>query len=221
MKPIGFRTVNRSVSLRKLPRTVELVTGTPVTTGPDPARDRLLEAAHALLYQDGVGVGVEALCRAAKVSKRSMYQFFDGKDDLIAASLDRAAPSYLNALIPTIEEGGSPRVRILHVFEYLEQSSCVAEFRGCPFVATAVELKSPDHPASEVARRSENALTAFFEQEARRAGAADPALLAEQLTVVFDGASSHAVVQARPLDGLAVATASALLDQAGLTQSTP
>ncbi len=194
------------------------MTGTPATTGPDPTRDRLLEAAHALLYQDGVGVGVEALCRAAKVSKRSMYQLFDGKDELIAASLDRAAPSYLNALIPGIEEGGTPRERILHVFEYLEQSSCVAEFRGCPFVATAVELKSPAHPASEVARRSESALTAFFEQEARRGGAAEPALVAEQLTVVFDGASSHAVVQARPLNGLAVATAGALLDQAGLTK---
>ena len=198
-----------------------LVTGSPATTGPDPARDRLLEAAHALLYRDGVGVGVEALCRAAKVSKRSMYQLFDSKDELVAASLDRAAPSYLNALIPGIQEGGTSRERILHVFEYLEQSSCVAEFRGCPFVAAAVELKSPDHPASEVARRSENVLTAFFEQEARRGGAPNPSQLAEQLTVVFDGASSHAVVQARPLNGLAVATAAALLDQAGVTQPRP
>ena len=197
------------------------MTGVPPTANPDPTRDRLLDAAHALLYRDGVGVGVEALCRAAKVSKRSMYQLFDSKDDLVAASLDRAAPSYLNALTPTAAAGGSPRERILHVFKYLEESSCVAEFRGCPFVATAVELKSPDHPASVVARRSENTLTSFFHEEAQRGGAPDPALLAEQLTVVFDGASSHAVVQARPLGGLAVATAAALLDQAGLTQPTP
>lgn len=180
------------------------------------SRDRLLDAAHVLLYEDGVGVGVEALCRAAKVSKRSMYQLFKSKDELIAASLHRAAPTYLSALMGTEDDGRSPRERILHVFEYLEQSSCVAEFRGCPFVATAIELKSPSHPASEVARRSEGALTEFFEAQARRGGAPDPQLLAEQLTVVFDGASSHAVVQARPLNGVALATASALLDQAGL-----
>ncbi|MFZ2502613.1 MAG: TetR/AcrR family transcriptional regulator [Nocardioides sp.] len=186
-----------------------------------PSRDRLLEAAHDLLYRDGVGVGVEALCRAAKVSKRSMYQLFDSKEELIAASLDRAAPSYLSALMGADDQGPSPRERILHVFEYLEQSSCVADFRGCPFVATAVELKSPNHPASEVARRSEGALTDFFETQARRGGAPNPRLLAEQLTVVFDGASSHAVVQARPLNGVAVATATALLDQAGLSQVGP
>jgi AcrR family transcriptional regulator len=191
-----------------------------MTASPAPgqaqSRDRLLDAAHDLLYQEGVGVGVEALCRAAKVSKRSMYQLFDGKDELIAASLDRAAPSYLGALIGVEDEGRSPRDRILHVFEYLEESSCVEEFRGCPFVATAIELKSPSHPASEVARRSEAALTEFFEAQARRGGAPNPQLLAEQLTVVFDGASSHAVVQARPLNGVAIATASALLDHAGL-----
>ncbi|MDX3528556.1 TetR/AcrR family transcriptional regulator, partial [Streptomyces sp. ID05-39B] len=34
-------------------------------------RERLLEAAATLTYRDGVGIGVEALCRAAGVSKRS------------------------------------------------------------------------------------------------------------------------------------------------------
>ena len=37
-------------------------------------RDRLLDAAAELFYRDGVSLGVEALCRTAGVSKRSMYQ---------------------------------------------------------------------------------------------------------------------------------------------------
>ncbi|MEU7860838.1 hypothetical protein [Nonomuraea sp. NPDC049141] len=41
-------------------------------------------------------------------------------------------------------------------------------------------------------------------------------MLARQLTVVFDGSSARAVVQAQGLDGLAVATAGALLDGAGI-----
>ena len=50
-------------------------------------RQRLLEAAATLTYRDGVNIGVEALCKAAGVSKRSMYQLFESKDELLAASL--------------------------------------------------------------------------------------------------------------------------------------
>ena len=64
-------------------------------------RDRLLDAAGELFDRQGVGAGVDALCRAAGVSKRSMYQLFAGKDELSAG----------------------------------------ADHRGCPLVATAVELK--------------------------------------------------------------------------------
>ena len=178
-----------------------------------PPRERLLDAAAALFYREGVNVGVEALCRAAGVSKRSMYQLFTSKDDVLAASLERAAPSYQNLTIPTPDDR-PPRARILHVFERLESLSGSPAYQGCPFVATAVELKDPEHPASVVARRFKDALTHFFRAEARRAGARDPELLARQLTVVFDGSSARAVLQAEPLDGLAVATATALLDSA-------
>ena len=178
-------------------------------------RTRLLDAAAELFYREGVGVGVEALCRAAGVSKRSMYQLFGSKDELVAASLERIAPEYAAALLPAAD-GRAPRARILHVFERLEDLESVQGFRGCPFVAAAVQVKSPDHPASLVARRQKDALCSFFQHEAERGGAPDPAQLARQLTLVFDGASARSVVQAQGLDGLAVATAAALLDGAGV-----
>jgi AcrR family transcriptional regulator len=179
-------------------------------------RDRLLDAAADLFYREGVGVGVEALRRTAGVSKRTMYQLFASKDEIVAASLDRAAPRYRAALIPLDEDHRPPRARILHVFERLEDLAASPDFHGCPFVATATELKSPEHPGSLVARKHKDALTSFFRREAEHGGAADPTLLAHQLTIVYDGASARAVVQAGALHGLAVATASALLDQAGL-----
>ncbi|MFJ1708901.1 TetR/AcrR family transcriptional regulator [Kitasatospora sp. NPDC088346] len=180
------------------------------------ARERLLDAAAGLFYRDGVGIGVDALCRAAGVSKRTMYQLFDSKDEVLAASLERRSPAYLALTLPGEDDPGPPRARVLHVFERLEALTAAPEYRGCPFVATAVELKDPGHPASVVARRSKDALTAFFQREAARGGAVEPETLARQLTIVFDGAGSRAVVQGRPLDGLAVATANALLDAAGV-----
>jgi AcrR family transcriptional regulator len=185
---------------------------------PSPTRDRLLDAAAQLFYRDGVHVGVEALCRTAGVSKRSMYQLFGSKDEVIAASLERAAPGLHAAMLPPEGGGGSPRERMLHVFRSLEQFADDEDYRGCPFVAAAVELKAPEHPASVVARTYKDALTAFFRAEAERGGAADPDLLARQLTVVFDGSSARAVVQGRGIDGLAVATAVALMDAADLSR---
>ncbi|MFI6366310.1 hypothetical protein ACIBG0_26555 [Nocardia sp. NPDC050630] len=91
----------------------------------------------------------------------------------------------------------------------------------CPYVAAAVQLKSLQHPASRVARRQKDGLTSFFQHEAEPGGAPHPGLLARQLTLIFDGASARSVVRAHALDGLAVATATTLLDVAGVDNSLP
>ncbi|MBL7492913.1 TetR/AcrR family transcriptional regulator [Frankia sp. AgB1.9] len=188
-------------------------------TAPDSRSDpaaRLVAAAGPLFYREGVATGVDALCRAAGVSKRTMYQLFASKDEVIAAGLDQWADWIRATMWPPDDDGAGPRDRVLAVFAALEAASGDPEFRGCPFVAAAVEVKDPDHPAAVVARRHKEALTGFFATEARRGGAADPDGLAAALTIVYDGSSARAVVLARPLDGLAVATATTLLDAAGL-----
>ncbi|WP_460072448.1 TetR/AcrR family transcriptional regulator [Streptomyces sp. YKOK-I1] len=180
------------------------------------SRERLLDAAAALAYTEGVGIGVEALCRTAGVSKRSMYQLFESKDALLAASLERRAAAYAARLLPEGEgEGaGTPRERILHVFAELTAQSEAPEFRGCPYLAVQMELKDPEHPASRVARRIKQGLTDFFRTEAVRGGARDPELLARQLILLFDGASARAGVEADTLSDLITPTVVTLLDAA-------
>ncbi|KAA1397789.1 TetR/AcrR family transcriptional regulator [Aeromicrobium ginsengisoli] len=185
-----------------------------------PTQTRLLDAAAELFYTDGVNVGVDALCRAAGVSKRSMYQFFDSKDDLLAASLARGVPGYLATLFPRPGSALTPRERVLYVFERLEQVIADPSFRGCPYVSAAMEVKSPEHPARLVARGFHNTLTEYFRAAVTAGSATDPHLLAKQLTIVHDGASARAVVQSEATPGLALATATALLDQAHIGAST-
>ncbi|MGX1368586.1 AcrR family transcriptional regulator [Streptomyces canus] len=69
------------------------------------SRDRLLEAVATLTYRDGVNIGVDALCKAAGVSKRSMYQLFESKDELLATSLKEQAASYVTTLLPAADDG--------------------------------------------------------------------------------------------------------------------
>jgi AcrR family transcriptional regulator len=180
------------------------------------SRERLLDAAATLTYSEGVGIGVEALCRAAGVSKRSMYQLFESKDELLAASLERRAAGFAAMLLPEGEAEGSPRERILHVFEQLESQSSAPEFWGCPYLAVQIELKNPEHAASRVALKVKQGLTEFFRAEAVRGGARDPELLARQMTLLFDGASARAGAKAETLSGLITPTVATLLDAAGL-----
>ncbi|MEV1247964.1 TetR/AcrR family transcriptional regulator [Nonomuraea sp. NPDC049750] len=180
------------------------------------SRERLLEAAATLTYRDGVGIGVEALCKAAGVSKRSMYQLFESKDELLAASLEQGSSAFVAKLLPAAGDGRSPRERILHVFEQVEAQAGAPEFRGCRYLAVQIELKDQSHPASRVAHRVKANLMAFFRAEAEQGGASDPDLLARQLSVVFDGASARAGIGADNLTGLIAPTVATLLDAAGM-----
>jgi AcrR family transcriptional regulator len=179
-------------------------------------RERLLEAAATLTYRDGVGIGVEALCKAAGVSKRSMYQLFESKDELLAASLKERASAFVAGLLPAADDGRPPRERILHVFERVELQAGAPEFRGCRYLAVQIELKDQTHPASRVAHQIKANLTAFFRSEAEQGGASDPDLLARQLILVFDGASARAGIQADNLTGLIAPTVATLLDAADM-----
>ncbi|WP_075738770.1 TetR/AcrR family transcriptional regulator [Streptomyces acidiscabies] len=179
-------------------------------------RNRLLAAAADLSYREGVSIGVEALCKAAGVSKRSMYQLFASKDELLAASLEARSTEYATYLLPSEGAAGTPRDRILHVFTQVEASAGRPEYMGCPYLAVQVELKSQEHPASKVGHRVKENLREFFRAEAERGGAEDPELLSRQLVLVFDGASARAGIGADDLKGLLNPTISALLNAAGM-----
>lgn len=186
------------------------------TTDKASTKERLLDAAAELFYRDGVSIGVEALCRTAGVSKRSMYQLFASKDEVLAASLERRAPGYAAQLTPCEEDALTPRERILYVFGQAEKLSAAPDYQGCPFLAALVELKDPEHPASVVARLAKERLQEGFRAQAELGGARDPRLLARQLMLVFDGASARAGARIETLDGLTTATVATLLDAAGV-----
>jgi AcrR family transcriptional regulator len=186
-------------------------------------RERLLRAAAELFYAEGVGaVGVEKLCQAAGVSKRSMYQLFETKDELVAEALRVLGPQTARHYFPPADTGATPRERILRVFARLEEDSAGGGFHGCPFVNTSVELRDPTHQASVVALDYKKDLERYFLSTAQQLNVPDAAGLAAQLTVLFDGCAVRAVMRGEPLDGLAVRTANQLLDTAAspVTQST-
>ena len=177
------------------------------------ARDRLVAAADRLFYAEGIhAVGVDRLCAEAEVSKRSLYQHFTGKDDVVTVMLEAKAAETLAHLAPS---DTPPRDRILSIFEQLDEVAATPEFHGCPFVSAATELKDRDHPAIHVARSEKIALTRYFADALGEAGVRNADALALQLTLLFDGASAYGVVHggSTPATRQAVTT---LLTAAGM-----
>jgi AcrR family transcriptional regulator len=169
------------------------------------AKERILDASRQLFRDQGInGTGLDQLCATARVSKRTFYQHFAGKDELIAEHLRRFDPDVLPELFERTDL--TPREKLLAVFD----------LHGplCPYIAAAVEIHDPTHPARVHARDYKRAFAARLTAAARDAGAGDPDQLGEQLALLLDGVSARNRVLNAETFATAAAIAALLVDAA-------
>lgn len=187
---------------------IRLASGRMCATGALGPRERLLASAQRLSAVEGVGVGVDAILKDAGVARRSLYQHFGGKDDLIAASLrDSARIDEERYRVALASGRNDPRKRVLAVFDELDRTTSAPGFRGCKYASAELGLADPSHPAHEVTRAYTEHLHALFEEELARLGHHDPSGAADQILVLIDGVlvlgvlrpGSHPARAVRPL----------------------
>ena len=147
---------------------------------------------------------MDQLCTVAGVSKRTLYQHFPGKDDLIAEYLRRFDPDILPEVFDRTDL--SPRERLLAVFDIHSPL--------CPFIDATVEIPDPGHPARLLAHDYKKAFAARLTDSARDAGATDPERLGEQLALLLDGASARSRVLNTETLATAASIATVLVDNA-------
>jgi AcrR family transcriptional regulator len=151
------------------------------------AREKLLDAASALFYEDGIAAtGVDDVVRAAGVSKPTLYAHFGSKAELVAAVLERrhqARAAELERL-----EGGP-----LAVFDWLADFYARDGARGCAFVNAAAEL-AQGGPGRDAAAREKAWLRGELARRARAEGVKDPEKLASRLGLLIDGVAARVVV---------------------------
>ena len=196
--PVGTRwgMLRRMTELEKGPRGLRRGRG---------ARERILSASRQLFRDQGInGTGIDQLCAVAGVSKRTLYQHFAGKDELIAEHLRRFDPDVLPEVFDRADL--APRERLLAVFDIHSPL--------CPFIAAAVEIQDPGHPARALARDYKRAFAGRLTEAAREAGATDPEQLGEQLALLLDGASARGRVLNTEAFATAAAIATVLIDNA-------
>jgi AcrR family transcriptional regulator len=159
-----------------------------------PTRERIISAANALFYNDGIrGVSVDAVAEKAGVTKRTLYYHFRSKDDLVAAYLaGRDQPNL--ALFRSwfsVADGGLPD-KVEAIFRHLARSARHPKWKGCGFLRTSAELANmPGHPAMKIGAAHKKKFEAWLRATFEAEGIAE-LRLARQILLLLDG--SFAVV---------------------------
>src|SRR3954454_18081216 len=161
---------------------------------------RIASLAAREFHEHGItSTGVDALSRAAGISKRTLYERFGSKDGLIVAAYESLdLPVFQMLTGPAEASSDDPREQLDGLFVQLAVMVQLPQFRGCPFVNASPDRAAASHPAHEVVRRHKDRLRRWIRRRAKDAGAADPDRLARSLMLVFAGAQSQALLPPSP-----------------------
>ncbi|MFB9234103.1 TetR/AcrR family transcriptional regulator [Plantactinospora siamensis] len=180
-----------------------------------PARERILGTAFRLFYAHGPrGVGVDTVIAESGVAKATLYKHFPRKDDLVLAYLDRVDQIWFGQLRAAARAAGDdPREQLVGMFDALASAARREGYHGCAFINTAAESDTGSDVHSRTVEHK-NVVRAWVTDLARRAGAAEPDLLARQLTLLLDGGLAAGVLDADPAAAAAAKATARMLVQA-------
>jgi len=165
---------------------------------PDSAREKLLKAAAVLFYENGIaGTGIDAIIARAGVAKKSLYNNFASKADLVHQYLTVRHAELLAFYDRRLATAVTPKDRVLAVFDaYQDHAEFAYErgFRGCGLLNAAAELTVGDIGRDAVRRHKEEVegLLATHLSELLNGDTARAKALARQLAFLLEGAISRA-----------------------------
>jgi AcrR family transcriptional regulator len=155
-----------------------------------PAGERILDTASVLFYERGIrAVGVDLIADEARTTKKTLYDRFGSKDDLVAAYLSRRADRWIAFLSDYLERHApDPGLRrVLAVVDALEERMREQD-RGCAFVNAYAELGGTDHPGNAVIREDKRYMRALFVRLVDEAGISDAEAVGAHTHLLYEGA---------------------------------
>lgn len=156
----------------------------------DSGRERLTRAAYELFSRDGVmSVGVDAVIARAGTAKMTLYRNFPSKDGLILDFLRRREQLWTREWLEAESQrrGETPRDQLLAIFDVFSEWFSRADFEGCSFLTTMIEINDRDHPVRQAAVGHLANIRGYIERLAADAGIGDTDSFARKWHILMKG----------------------------------
>jgi AcrR family transcriptional regulator len=166
------------------------VAGNPPEDGQDSGRERVSRAAYELFSREGVRtVGVDAVIARAGTAKMTLYRNFPSKDDLILDFLRRREQLWTRDWLEAESQrrGGTPRDRLLAIFDVFSEWFSRPDFEGCSFLTTMIEVNDREHPVHQAAVGHLANIRGYIESLAADAGIRDADAFARKWHLLMKG----------------------------------
>lgn len=158
---------------------------------PAPAKLRILAAADALFYNDGIhSVGVDRIIAQSKVTKSTFYKHFPAKELLIIAYVQGRDHGLREFLTGQEESLQDPAMVLRALVGRIATEANRPGFRGCPFINAAAQFSDPESPVRRAVAEHRHWYLSFIESLLQKLGHPRPHEGAADLLLARDGALS-------------------------------
>ncbi len=153
-------------------------------------RDHLINTAIELFCEHGYhATGIDRLLETAGVSKKTMYQHFRSKEELIYAALRQYDGVFRNNFMKAVEETGeTPEQKLLAIFDVAEAWFKDNNFFGCMFINAIGEYSEKESPVRDISKQFKQLMWNYVADLAQKAGAQDFKDLADEICLLLEGA---------------------------------
>ncbi|MEU5743602.1 helix-turn-helix domain-containing protein [Streptomyces tendae] len=155
-----------------------------------PGARRVLEAAERLFYAHGIhAVGVDLIAAEAGVTKKTLYDRFGSKEQIVVEYLAGRDERWRDLLAGRLEAAGDgAAARVEAVFEASRAWSARYGAKGCSMINAHAEISDPAHPAHPVITGQKRWMLDLFTGLAREIDTAGADRLARTLMLLHEGA---------------------------------